>query len=63
MNYFEIQIMIKNYNDYIYIYIYMNYFEIQRMSGFVLYKFCTLFDICKICSYFGFSKKKLKQNT
>ena len=29
MNYFEIQIMIKNYNDYIYIY--MNYLEIQRM--------------------------------
>ena len=34
MHYFEIQRIIWNYNDYIYIlytYIYMNYFEIQRI--------------------------------
>ena len=32
------------------------------MFGFVLYKFCTLFDICKICSY-CFKKKTNKKNT
>ena len=33
------------------------------MFGFVLYKFCTLFDICKICSYFFLKKTTNKKNT
>ena len=33
------------------------------MFGFVLYKFCTLFDICEISSYLFKTKQRIKKNT